>query len=72
MEKFKDKKWLTPKEASEYTGFSISFLCRLRSQGRGAEYSRIKAANGNGRKAKIVYRVSDLDRFLEQSKIKTA
>ncbi len=62
------KEYLTPKEASEYTGISVPKLARLRLEGRGCAYIRI----GESRtKALIRYRRLDLDRWLERNLIKT-
>lgn len=62
------KRYLTVKEASEYTGISIPKLARLRMAGRGCKYSRI----GDSRtKAIIRYKREDLDQWLNSNLIKT-
>lgn len=63
-----NKEYLTPAEASEYTGVSTSLLSKLRQRGTGCTYIRI----GDSRtKAVIRYKRTDLDKWLEDYKIKT-
>lgn len=62
------KEYLTPAEASDYTGVSVSLLSKLRQRGTGCTYVRI----GDSRtKAVIRYKRADLDTWLETYKIKT-
>lgn len=62
------KNYLTPAEASEYTGISRAKLAKLRHTGRGCAYIRI---GDSATKALIRYRKQDLDSWLEQSIIQT-
>jgi excisionase family DNA binding protein len=54
---------LTPKEAAQYTGLSVSTLARMRLQGIGIPYIKLK----NGRNSAVRYPISALDKFLSQT-----
>lgn len=62
------KKYLSPKEAAEYTGISKSQLAKLRYEGSGSRYIRI---GESATKAIIRYRIDDLDEWLAQNMIRT-
>ncbi len=64
-----EKTYLTPKEASAYTGISIPKLAKLRIEGRGCPYIRLGESKT---KAVIRYRRTDLDHWLASNLIKTA
>lgn len=62
------KTYLTPAEAAEYAGVSKSLLSQHRQRGTGCTYIRV----GDSRtKAKILYRRSDLDKWLSNFIVKT-
>lgn len=62
------KEYLTPAEASEYSGISVSKLSKLRQQGSGCPYIRIGTTPT---KAVIRYKKSELDKWLEKNMIRT-
>lgn len=62
------KNYMTPQEASEYTGISRAKLAKLRHTGRGCPFIRIGESTT---KALIRYRKQDLDLWMEQSMIQT-
>lgn len=62
------KAYFTAAEAAEYAGVSQSTLSKLRQRGTGCPYVRIGASKT---KAVVRYKKSDLDRWMEQHKIKT-
>lgn len=64
----KVKEYLTPQEASDYTGISRSQLAKLRYSGRGCAYIRIGESTT---KALIRYRRQDLDNWMTQNLIRT-
>ncbi len=61
------KKYMTPNEAANYTGTSVSYLARCRSEGNregkkpGPIYSKVGRI--------IRYKVEDLDKWLEGHRI---
>lgn len=60
--------YLTPEQASAYTGISRSKLSKLRQQGRGCQYIRI---GDSATKAKILYKKTELDKWLSDYTVKT-
>jgi hypothetical protein len=62
------KEYLTPSEASQYTGVSVSLLSKLRQRGTGCTYIRIGESKT---KAVVRYRKTDLDEWLNNNRIKT-
>jgi excisionase family DNA binding protein len=72
IEELTKKKALTPKEAAEYLGLSTATLQRLRSQGLGARYLKLKSTKGDGKNSKVLYPIKELDKFLEQKLTQTA
>lgn len=62
------KTYLTPQEAADYTGISVSALAKLRYSGRGCSYIRI---GESATKALIRYRRKDLDDWLDLNRIHT-
>lgn len=64
----RNKEYLTPLEASEYTGVSKSQLAKLRYNGTGCKYIRI---GDSATKAIIRYRKQDLDAWMESNLIRT-
>ena len=63
-----EKTYLSPKEASVYTGISVPKLAKLRIEGRGCPYIRLGESKT---KAVIRYRKTDLDHWLASNLIKT-
>lgn len=62
------KEYLTPSEAAEYSGLSLSLLSKLRQKGTGCPYTKV----GQSRtKCAIRYKKSDLENWMESNKIKT-
>lgn len=59
----------SPKEASIYTGLSITTLQRLRNSGVGPRY--IKLA-GIGKNTKVLYPIAELDKFIQNNLQATA
>lgn len=55
------KAFLTPAEAAEYSGISVSTLSKLRQRGTGCSYVRI---GDSSTKAVVLYKRDDLDRWL--------
>lgn len=60
--------YLTAKQASIYTGVSVSLLSKLRQRGTGCAYIRIGDSKN---KAVIRYKKSDLDDWMRNNKIQT-
>jgi hypothetical protein len=53
--------WLTPKQTSEITNYSVEHLARLRSEGGGPTFAKL----GLGRTAQVRYRRSDVEDWFE-------
>lgn len=62
------KFYLTPAEAAEYSGISVSTLSKLRQRGTGCEYVRIGKSQT---KAVVLYKKAELDKWLSAHKVKT-
>lgn len=58
----------TPKEAAEYTGYSVRTLERWRREGGGPPFIR---KNGPKKRGRIRYRKGDLDTWIEQQRCKS-
>ncbi len=56
-----DDRYLSPAEASKFTGFSVGTLNNWRSQGRGPVYAKSRGETGAVR-----YRLADLRRFMAE------
>ena len=63
----RDARLLTAKEAAAFLGFTWETLKYWRSERRGPSYFRF-----GGRKARVRYRRSDLETFLESRRIRTS
>lgn len=57
----KEQKFLTPNEAAEYLHVHPNTLSKLRIYGGGPTYLKLSL----GRAGKVLYRVSDLEEWLE-------
>lgn len=62
------KEYLTPIEAAEYSGLSVSLLSKMRQKGTGCPYTKLGQSKT---KCAIRYRKTDLDQWMETNKIKT-
>lgn len=63
------KKTYSPKEASIYTGLSITTLQRLRNSGIGPRYIKL---TGTGKNTKVLYPIAELDKFIQNNLQATA
>ncbi|MDR2099716.1 MAG: helix-turn-helix domain-containing protein [Campylobacteraceae bacterium] len=63
---------LTQKEAAEYLKLSVSTLKRLRANGIGAKYIKLKTGANGGKNTKILYPIVELDKWLDSQSIQTA
>lgn len=57
--------YLTPEQAAAYTGFSVSYLEKLRAESRGPAHSCV------GKRKGIRYKVNDLDAWMDSFKVHT-
>jgi predicted DNA-binding transcriptional regulator AlpA len=54
-------KWRKPSELCEITGFSLSYLSKLRMRGEGPPFAKM----GTAKQAQVRYRQSDIDAWIE-------
>lgn len=57
-----EKKYMTAREAAQYTGFSVSHIYRLVSRNAIPHY------NPTGRNGKVVFKCEELETWVEQGK----
>lgn len=62
------REWLTEKELSELTGFARSWFQQKRFNNEGIPYTKF----GDGQFAPIRYRVSDVEKWIEEHSVKTS
>lgn len=60
------KKYMTVREAAQYTGFSVSHIYRLVSRNAIPHY------NPTGHNGKVVFKCEELETWVEQSKPQSA
>lgn len=61
------REWLSEKELSELTGFARSWFQQKRFNNEGIPYTKF----GDGQFAPIRYRVSDVEKWIEEHSVKT-